>query len=87
MGRDQPENAVRIVARGAGLKLRSGAGPRAIRRAVRRLLDESSFRTNAAALGAAISREADEGCRAAELILQCAKGDTLRDAETVPPRP
>ncbi len=43
MGRDQPENAARIAARGAGLTLRAGAGKRIIRRAVSRVLADPSY--------------------------------------------
>jgi UDP:flavonoid glycosyltransferase YjiC (YdhE family) len=49
MGRDQLDNAARVAARGAGLRLRPGASGRAIAAAVRRLLDEPSHREGAAA--------------------------------------
>jgi MGT family glycosyltransferase len=54
MGRDQNDNAARVVAHGAGLRLKPGAAPRAIGRAVRRLLDEPGFAASAARLGAQI---------------------------------
>jgi UDP:flavonoid glycosyltransferase YjiC (YdhE family) len=51
MGRDQDDNAARVVARGAGLRLRPSAGPARIADAVRRLLDEPGFRAGAERLG------------------------------------
>jgi MGT family glycosyltransferase len=54
MGRDQGDNAARVVAHGAGLRLRRSAKDRAIARAVGRLLDEPSFARAATQLGAAI---------------------------------
>ncbi|MBT2185879.1 nucleotide disphospho-sugar-binding domain-containing protein [Sphingobium nicotianae] len=50
-GRDQNDNAMRIVHRGAGLMLPLGADSAAIREAVQRLLDEPAFSDNARALG------------------------------------
>jgi MGT family glycosyltransferase len=54
MGRDQDDNAARVVARGAGLRLRPSAAPPRIAAAVRRLLDEPAFRAHAGRLGAVI---------------------------------
>jgi MGT family glycosyltransferase len=54
MGRDQGDNAARVVAAGAGLRLKRSAKAPAIAGAVQRLLDEPSFRVAAARLGAAI---------------------------------
>jgi len=51
MGRDQGDNAARVVAHGAGLRLKTKASPRAIARDVTRLLDEPSFRDNAQRVG------------------------------------
>ncbi len=74
MGRDQPENAVRIASRGAGLTLPKSASAGRIARAVQRLLAEPSFRENAGRLGAAVAREADGGLRAAAAIEALASG-------------
>ena len=68
MGRDQPENAVRIAARGAGLTLPKSASAGRIAWRVTRLLEEPAFRENARRLGAAVAAEADGGVRAAEAI-------------------
>ena len=47
MGRDQLDNAARVVARGAGLRLKPSAKPGAIAAGVRRLLDEPRHREGA----------------------------------------
>lgn len=58
MGRDQNDNAARIVARGVGLRLKPSARPERIAAAVRRLLHEPSFRAGARRLGSAIAVDA-----------------------------
>ena len=58
MGRDQPDNATRVVVRGAGLKLKRSAKPERIAAAVGRLLDEPSFRSSAEELGAKLRADA-----------------------------
>ena len=68
MGRDQNDNAARVVHRGAGLTLPADASSDAIAAAVRRLLDEPAFMTAAQALGAAI--RADETARDAAARLE-----------------
>lgn len=67
MGRDQNDNAARVVARGAGLRLSPAARPGRIAAAVRRLLDEPAFRANAARLGRVIEADAAAGWAVAEL--------------------
>jgi MGT family glycosyltransferase len=67
MGRDQNDNAARVVAHGAGLRLKPGAPARAIGRAVGRLLDEPSFRERAARLGAEIRAAAQNDTAVDEL--------------------
>ena len=67
MGRDQNDNAARVVAHGAGLRLRPGAASRAIARAVLRLVDEPAFGERAARLGAEIRSAAARDEAVAEL--------------------
>lgn len=67
MGRDQDDNAARVFARGAGLRLRPSASPSRIAAAVRRLLDEPAFRASAARLGAIIREDAAADRAVAEL--------------------
>jgi UDP:flavonoid glycosyltransferase YjiC (YdhE family) len=57
VGRDQPDTAARVVASGAGLRLRPGAGPRAIAAGLERILSEPSFRDAAGAMAAAIAAD------------------------------
>ena len=64
MGRDQNDNAIRAVSRGAGLQLPPDARPDVIAAALSRLLSEPAFREAATTLGAAIRR--DEAARSAE---------------------
>jgi MGT family glycosyltransferase len=61
MGRDQPDNATRVVWHGAGLKLRPSASPAKIAAAVRRLLDDPAF--------------ADGARRQAQAIAACTRED------------
>jgi MGT family glycosyltransferase len=67
MGRDQPENATRVVAAGVGVRLRQGSLPKRIAGAVRRVLEDDSYRASARRLGAAIAQETAEDRAAAEL--------------------
>jgi UDP:flavonoid glycosyltransferase YjiC (YdhE family) len=54
MGRDQDDNAARVFAHGAGLRLRPSAKPARIAGTVRRLLAEPGFRANAERIGRVI---------------------------------
>ena len=66
-GRDQADNAARVTARNAGLRVKRTASPSAIAKAVRRLLDDPTYRTGAARLGRSIRRDAAGGALVAEL--------------------
>ena len=66
-GRDQADNAARVTARGAGLAVKRSASPAAIATAVRRVLDDPSFRSGAARLGRSVRRDAASGALTAEL--------------------
>jgi MGT family glycosyltransferase len=57
MGRDQADNAARVVARGAGLALADTATQTEIEQAVTRLLTEPHFQAAASRLGEAIAPE------------------------------
>ena len=75
LGRDNADNAARVAAAGAGLVLPGRAGAWRIRRALRRLLEEPSFRAQARALGQAIAVESDGGARASATLLRKAEGE------------
>ena len=67
MGRDQPDNAARIVARGAGLRLQPDAGTDEIGDAMMRLVQEAAFREATRAWAARIRAETEaQGDVAAE---------------------
>ena len=57
-GRDQAENATRVTMRGAGIAVKKGATRPKIAAAVRTILDDPSYRTNAERLGEAVRRDA-----------------------------
>jgi UDP:flavonoid glycosyltransferase YjiC (YdhE family) len=58
MGRDQNDNAARVVARGAGMRLSPKAGATQIREAIRQILESPRYRESARTLGAKIAAEA-----------------------------
>jgi MGT family glycosyltransferase len=66
-GRDQADNAARVIARGAGLSVRRTARPAVIAAAVRRILETPSYRACAARLGDAVRRDAESGALIREL--------------------
>jgi UDP:flavonoid glycosyltransferase YjiC (YdhE family) len=57
MGRDQGDNAVRVVARGTGLSLADSATEQEIASAVRRLITEPYFRAAAVRLGQVMAQD------------------------------
>jgi UDP:flavonoid glycosyltransferase YjiC (YdhE family) len=59
LGRDQPDNAARVVAHRAGIALRRSARPRRIDAAVTRLLEDRSYAQAAGELARHIRAEAD----------------------------
>ena len=67
MGRDQGDNAVRVVTRGAGLTLDQNATRRAIVASLGRVIGEESFKSAAKSLGARIANEVDSPVLVAEL--------------------
>jgi UDP:flavonoid glycosyltransferase YjiC (YdhE family) len=56
---DQPDNAARVAARGAGIHIASDASPDQIAATIERVLTNQSFRAAAQQLGAAMAREGD----------------------------
>ncbi|TBW38264.1 glycosyltransferase [Siculibacillus lacustris] len=76
-GRDQADNAARIVERGAGLAVARTAPTEEIRAALARLLTEPEFRRAAGTLGDAVAAEA----RASSLIADLEALATSADAD------
>lgn len=72
-GRDQDENAVRVVEHGAGLRLTAASSTAEIRAALRRLLSEPAFTHAVRRLGAAIADEAKRVNVAQELEILAAQ--------------
>lgn len=66
-GRDQPDNAARIVHRGAGIRLPRHARPHKIANAITRVLSDPSYRSAATRLGEAMRDEAARTNIVAEL--------------------
>ena len=60
-GRDQKDNAARVVAAGAGVRVPRQAGPRRIRQAVQQILTTASYRVQARRLAEAFAAEAVSG--------------------------
>jgi MGT family glycosyltransferase len=60
-GRDQNDNAARVVAAGAGVRLSRGASDESISAAIRKVLTDSSYKANAHRLANAIAAEAIRG--------------------------
>jgi UDP:flavonoid glycosyltransferase YjiC (YdhE family) len=67
MGRDQDDNAARVVANRAGLRLPPRTGPARIADAVGQLLEEPDFRMNARRLGEIIARDVADDVATREL--------------------
>lgn len=67
MGRDQLEVAARVVAVGAGVRLRPGASAPAIARAVRTVLEDPSYREGARRMAGILAEEARTDRAVAEL--------------------
>ena len=67
MGRDQGDNAAKVAWHGAGIKLSAKAGSRHIRRAITRILQEQSYRDNAARLRKHILADAKQEIGVEEL--------------------
>jgi len=60
MGRDQNDTAARVVARGAGVRIKPTASPAAIRKALTQVLGDGRYAAGAKALREAIAREQRE---------------------------
>ncbi len=67
VGRDQPGNAARVTARGAGLKLAPHAESKSIRQAVQKILASPAYREKARQLGQTIVQDATASSAVTEL--------------------
>jgi MGT family glycosyltransferase len=66
-GRDQGDNAARVEARHAGVRISRRAKPARIAKAVERVLEDPTFAEQARLLGAVIRRDADDGALVREM--------------------
>ena len=67
LGRDQPDNAARVVYAGAGLRVSKKASVPALRDPIARVLDEPRYRAAAGRMAATLAAERDEGLVVDEL--------------------
>jgi MGT family glycosyltransferase len=78
MGRDQPDNAARMVAAGAGVSLKPSAKVEAIRTAVADVLATPSYTAAAGRLAAAMAAEGESDRALAELEALAVRRDAAR---------
>ena len=71
MGRDQPENTVRVVARGAGIRLSSTDTVPQVSQAVQHVLADARFREAAQRLAHTMAQEVEQS-RAVDLLEELA---------------
>jgi UDP:flavonoid glycosyltransferase YjiC (YdhE family) len=74
MGRDQSDNAARVEAKGAGLRLPSAAPEADITAAVNRLVKETQFRERARRLGDAVKADVEASALVSEVEAIAAQG-------------
>lgn len=67
MGRDQNDNAAKVVYRGAGIKLSPKASPQKIGNAVLKILSDAAYKENAVKLGKVIKYDAEQDTLIKEL--------------------
>jgi MGT family glycosyltransferase len=67
LGRDQPDNAARVVYAGAGIRLRKNASVSALRAAVARVIDDPGYRAAAGRMAGRLAAERDDNLVVDEL--------------------
>jgi MGT family glycosyltransferase len=67
LGRDQPDNAARVVYAGAGIRLRKNATVGALRSAISRVIDDPRYRAAARHMAARLAAERDDDRAVEEL--------------------
>jgi UDP:flavonoid glycosyltransferase YjiC (YdhE family) len=67
LGRDQPDNAGRVVYAGAGIRLRKNASASALRAAIGRAIEDPRYRTAARNVAARLAAERDDNIVVDEL--------------------
>ena len=67
LGRDQPDNAARVVHAGAGIRLRKNASVSALRTATARVIEDSRYRAAAGRMASRLAAERDDNLVVDEL--------------------
>jgi MGT family glycosyltransferase len=73
LGRDQPDNAARVIYAGAGIRLRKNTSTAALRAAVARVIDDPRYRAAARHMAARLAAERDDN-RAVDELERVAAG-------------
>ena len=74
LGRDQPDNAGRVVYAGAGIRLRRNTSARTLQTAIGRVIDDPRYRTAARQMAARLASERDDNRVVDELEQVAARG-------------
>ena len=74
LGRDQPDNAGRVVHAGAGIRLRKNATASALRAAVSQVIEDPRYRAAARQMAARLAAERDDNRAVDELEQVAARG-------------
>ncbi len=81
-GRDQPDNAARVVEAGAGVRVRKSASPAKLRRVIARALEDPEIRRGAAAMAVALARS-DGAVAVAERVERLAPTRAVESVENL----
>ncbi|HEY6479644.1 MAG TPA: glycosyltransferase, partial [Streptosporangiaceae bacterium] len=87
LGRDQPDNAARVVRAGAGLRVSRKASAADLRNALGRVLDGPGFRAAARRMAATLAAERDEGLVVDELERAAIEGAAIEGTALSHPAP
>jgi MGT family glycosyltransferase len=85
LGRDQPDNAARVIHAGAGLRVRKSADPATLQRAIALVLDDHRYRAAARRMAQVLAAERDEDLVVDELELAAAAPRLPGSARSVSP--
>src|SRR5262249_10318968 len=85
LGRDQPDNAARVLYAGAGVRLRKNASAGALRAAIGRVIGDPSYRGAAGAMAARLAAERDDNRVIDELEQVAARGSATGHPEPTGP--
>ena len=86
LGRDQPDNAARVVHAGAGIRLRKNARVSALRAAAARMIEDPRYRAAATRMATRLAAERDDNLVVDELehIAAGPRARPLAGADPVP---